>query len=238
MRWLHTQSYYYFESANFYLTIPNVVISTLNGGFTMSLTSLFPDPNSQRAATTVIGLVSIFSAMLTTMNQYIKSQQMMESHRAAGLAYGKLHRMISNELSLRRDQRSNSLEFLKQVRVEQDRLETTSPCILPSVIHKFNIQFKDKDIEKPEITGDLDEVDVNRKNRRSKLLYSPNEDEPAPTPLLKTVMSKVSNIYHTIIKPEPHIHSTETVTKTSESKSPNNSPLNVPANIIIETKKN
>jgi hypothetical protein len=195
MRWLHTQCNIYFENTNFYLTIPNVVISTLNGGFTMSLTALFPDINSQRAATTVIGIISIFSAMLITMNQYIKSQQMMESHRAAALSYSKLYRMISNELALRRDQRTNALDFLKHVRQEQDRLENTSPSILPHIITYFNVQFRDKHIEKPEITGDLDVVEVNTKNRKGKE-YSPKEaDSPqnssdnTPSSIVKIISS-------------------------------------------------
>jgi len=162
MRWLHTQCNQYFESLNFYFTIPNVIISTLNGSFTMSLTALFPDPSSQKGATTVIGLISIFSAVLITMNQYVKSQQMMEAHRAAALANSKVYRTIMNELSIPREQRSNGLEFLKFVRLEIDRLESTSPSILPSVITKFNIQFAERNIEKPEIAGDLDEVEINR----------------------------------------------------------------------------
>jgi len=179
MRWLHTQSYYYFENANFFLTIPNVVISTVNGGFTMSLPCLFSDISSQKTLTTIIGLISIFSAILITLNQYIKSQQMMESHRSAGLLQGKLFRMISNELALRRDQRSNALEFLKLVRHEQDRLENMSPSILPSVIDKFNILFKDKDIEKPEIAGELEEVHVNHRTKKDKGVYSPQTDSPS-----------------------------------------------------------
>ncbi len=168
MRWLHTQCNLYFEYLNFYLTIPNVIISTLNGSFTMSLTSLFPDLDSQKAATTIIGLISIFSAVLITMNQYVKSQQMMEAHRSAGLSYSKLHRMIMNELSLRRDQRSNGLDFLKLVRQEIDRLENTAPSILPAIIKRFNIQFAESEIEKPEIAGDLDQVEVNHEKKRKK----------------------------------------------------------------------
>ena len=190
MRWLHTQSFNYFESVNFYLTIPNVVISTLNGGFTMSLTSLFPEPNSQKAATTIIGLISIFSAMLITMNQYIKSQQMMESHRSAALSQGKLYRMISNELALRRDQRSNALEFLKVIKVEQDRLENMSPTIIQHIIEKFNLQFKDRDIEKPEIAGDLDEVTVNTRNRKGKDLSTPINKGTGIVPLFYEGISK------------------------------------------------
>lgn len=161
MRWLHNQSNLYFENLNFYFTIPNVIISTLNGSFTMSLNALFPDPNSQQAAQTVIGLISIFSAVLITMNQYVKSQQMMEAHRAAALAYGKMYRSITNELTQRRDQRSSATEFLKIIRAEQDRLESTAPSILPHIIKRFNIQFADRDIEKPEIAGDLDATEIN-----------------------------------------------------------------------------
>ena len=177
MRWLHTQCNLKFESLNFYFTIPNVIISTLNGSFTMSLNSLFPDPDTQKVATTIIGLISIFSAVLITMNQYVKSQQMMEAHRAAALAYGKLYRMIMNELSIPRDQRSNGFDFLKIVKVEIDRLENTSPNIIPSVILKFNIQFASVNIEKPEIAGDLDPVEINheihRRNRMRSSSVSP-----------------------------------------------------------------
>ncbi len=143
----------------------------------MSLNSLFPDAEQQKYATTIIGLVSIFSAVLITMNQYVKSQQMMEAHRAAGLAYGKLYRVITNELALRRDQRQNALDFLKAVRQEQDRLENSSPSILPSIIRMFNKQFEHRNIEKPEIAGDLDEVSVNQARRRQRTddsdVYSP-----------------------------------------------------------------
>jgi hypothetical protein len=173
MRWLHSQCQVHFEYMNFYLTIPNVIISTLNGSFTMSLNSLFPEPEAQRYATTIIGLVSIFSAVLITMNQYVKSQQMMEAHRSAALAYGKMHRMISNELAMRRDQRSNASEFLKGVRAEQDRLENLSPMILPSVISKFNKAFASRDIEKPEIAGDLDQTAVNTDAAKAKSRRSP-----------------------------------------------------------------
>jgi len=233
MRWLHTQCNLYFENTNFYLTIPNVVISTLNGGFTMSLTSLFPDGNSQKVATTIIGLISIFSAMLITMNQYIKSQQMMESHRAAGLAYSKLHRMISNELALRRDQRINALDFLKLIRLEQDRLESMSPSILPHIITKFNLQFEDKDIEKPEITGDLDPVGINIKNRNGKL-YSPaykenNNKYNDQNPVLKIISGISSVVKNKVLGTNRRVKSPKVFLETDVISLPN-----VPSNNIIE----
>ena len=186
MRWLHTQCNYHFDSMNFYLTIPSIVLSTLNGGFTMSLTSVFPNAESQHVAAIIIGIISIFSAVLTTINQYIKSQQMMEAHRAASISYGKLNRIINNELALRRDQRINALEFLKLVRTEQDRLENTAPSIIPHVIMRFNTQFADSRIEKPEIAGDLDETSINVSTRNKivplrRTLSSPMDKTPYET---------------------------------------------------------
>jgi hypothetical protein len=195
MRWLHSQCQTHFEYMNFYLTIPNVIISTLNGSFTMSLNSLFPDPESQKYATTIIGLVSIFSAVLITMNQYVKSQQMMEAHRAAALAYGKMHRTISNELAMRRDQRSNAFEFSKLIRSEQDRLENMSPNILPNIITKFNRVFADRQIEKPEIAGDLDAVNVNTdrhdsdRNAIVRTRRSPNNKNSPIAATMKVIQS-------------------------------------------------
>ena len=198
LRWLHTQCNIHFESLNFYFTIPNVIISTLNGSVTMSLTALFPDPDIQKIATTIIGLVSIFSAVLITMNQYVKSQQMMEAHRTAGLAYGKLHRIISNELAMRRDQRSNAFEFLKMVRTEQDRLENSSPTILPSVIKKFNIIFKDREIEKPEIAGDLDETVINKSRKERGAVETPIHKESSvsslTTPIKQYISTKLARV--------------------------------------------
>lgn len=200
MRWLHNQCNLHFEHLNFYFTIPNVVISTLNGGFTMSLTSLFPDPMDQKVATTIIGLISIFSGVLITMNQYMKSQQMMEAHRSAALSYGKLHRLIINELALSRDQRMHALDFLKMVRSEQDRLENTSPSILPQVILKFNVQFADKQIEKPEIAGDLDETEVNsasRKHKRQLEEIAHDDDSPLQR-ITNGITSLVSKPIHKV----------------------------------------
>jgi hypothetical protein len=113
----------------------------------------------------------------------MKSQQMMEAHRSAGLSYGKLHRMICNELAVRRDQRSNAIEFLKLVKAEQDRLESTSPNILPKVIKKFNKQFIDRTIEKPEIAGDLDETVINSD------VSSKRRDDGRSSPSIKSRIS-------------------------------------------------
>lgn len=164
-RWLHNKCQTHFDYYNFYLTIPSVAISTLAGSATIGLQTLFKE-GQREAAATVIGLMTLGVGVLTSINQFMKTSQNSEAHRISAIAYGKLHRVISSELTLRRDQRLNALDFLKVVRSEQDRLQETCPNILDSVIKMFNEQFKERvELEKPEIVGDLDHVVPNRSVR-------------------------------------------------------------------------
>jgi len=157
-QWLHTKSQRYFEIWNVCLTIPSIVLSAITGSVTIGLSSLFP-VGDQTVATTVLGAVTIGSGILTTINQYMKTSSLAESHRAAALAYGKLYRLILTELSLRREQRTDAKPFLKMVRAEQDRLQDMSPSISACIISQFNATFKgNTKLEKPEITGDLDHI--------------------------------------------------------------------------------
>lgn len=171
-RWLHNRCQIVYEKYSFYLTVPSIVISAISGSTTIGLTTLF-ETSSQRGASITIGLLTLGCGVLTSINQYMKTSQFAEAHRAAAVAYGKLHRSISSELALRRDQRAHAFDFLKYVRTEQDRLEETSPVIIDSVVAAFRKEFNDNTVlEKPEIVGDLDHVQVNRSNKN---------DDPTPT---------------------------------------------------------
>lgn len=159
-RWLHEKSQYRFDMYNFYLTIPSIIISTLSGSATIAIPSVLK--SNQETAGVIIGICTLACGMLTSVNQYMKTSQFAEAHRSAAISYGKLHRVISSELALRRDQRVNAMEFLKVVRSEQDRLQETTPNIPECIVKKFKVEFKDaKGLEKPEIVGDLDHVYVN-----------------------------------------------------------------------------
>jgi len=162
-RWMHSKCQAKWDTLNFYLTIPSIIMSTLVGSATIGLPNLVSDTSGSKWATTSLGVLTLSTGILTSVNQYMKSSQMAEANRAAMSAYGKLYRVVSTELALRRDQRLDALSFLKTVRSELDRLQDTSPAILESVITEFKEEFKDNtELEKPEIAGDLEHVLVNR----------------------------------------------------------------------------
>ena len=160
MRWMHTESQIYYDRWNFWLSIPSVTLTALAGATTIGLTQL--NVLAQTYVTVIVGLVTISTGVLTSINQLIKAPQTSEGHRIASIAYGKLYRVISNELALRRDQRTNAQEFLKVIRVEQDRLEESCPVIHRHIIHRFNQKVEtNATLEKPEIVGELDHIHVN-----------------------------------------------------------------------------
>jgi hypothetical protein len=76
--------------------------------------------------------------------------------------YSKLHRWISIELALPRDQRVPAKHFLKEIRSQIDRLYETAPSIPPEAIELFGIKMKDikKDITLPEVCNELKAVEI------------------------------------------------------------------------------
>ena len=181
-QWLHAQSQTHFENVNFGLTIPSIILSAITGSVTIGLTSLFP-VEYQTVATTILGSLTIGAGVLTTINQYIKSASLAESHRAAALAYGKLYRAILTEVSLAREKRQPVADFLKMVCAKQDRLQEMSPSISPRIIAAFNATVADNTtLELPEIVGGLDHIVV-------PLLRS--TAEPMPTTIAIPALTKI-----------------------------------------------
>jgi len=164
MRWMHTESQIYYDRWNFWLSVPSVTLTALAGATTIGLTQL--NPLAQTYVTIIVGVTTIGTGVLTSVNQLLKAPQFSESHRIASIAYGKLYRVISNELSLRRDQRINAQEFLKVIRTEQDRLEESCPVIHGIIIDRFNSKVEtNATLEKPEIVGELDHIRVNMSSK-------------------------------------------------------------------------
>jgi hypothetical protein len=182
---MHTQSQIYYDRWNFWLSIPSVTLTALAGASTIGVTQL--NPNAQTYISILIGVVTISTGVLTSINQLIKAPQSSEGHRIAAIAYGKLYRVISNELALRRDQRTNAQEFLKVIRVEQDRLEESCPVIHSNIIHRFNKKVESNaTLEKPEIVGELDHIHVNMSSKPQPGIARQVSEQPPASPVLHT----------------------------------------------------
>lgn len=162
-RWLHDRCEKKYSRLNMGITIPVIILSTLTGTANFALDGFIPpeDENMKKYAQAAIGAVSIFAGILTTLGNFLRFAQGSESHRVAGIAWGKFQRQIAVELAIAPKDRIDCMDFLKICRAELDRLIEQSPPVPDDVIMEFKKEFEDKPtIKKPEICDGMEHTSV------------------------------------------------------------------------------
>jgi len=170
-RWLHDRCEKKYSMMNMWITIPVIILSTLTGTANFALDGFIPpeDENAKKYAQAAIGGVSIFAGILTTLGNFLRFAQGSESHRVAGIAWGKFQRQIAVELAIAPKDRIDCMDFLKICRAELDRLIEQSPPVPDDVITEFKKEFEDKPtVKKPEICDGMEHTTV-YENRESLL---------------------------------------------------------------------
>jgi len=161
LRWLHDQSEKRYSTFNTSIAFPVIVISTLAGTASIGSDTLF---GGSQSAPIIIGMMSLAVSILNVVGNFFAWAKRTEGHRISSINYGKIHRWISIELALPRDQRIPAKHFLKQIREQVDRLNETSPPIPQVVVDKFRTSFTKlgNNISVPEICNDIQNVSVYR----------------------------------------------------------------------------
>lgn len=170
-RWLHDRCEKKYSRLNMGITIPVIILSTLTGTANFALDGFISpdDQDAKKYAQAAIGAVSIFAGILTTLGNFLRFAQGSESHRVAGIAWGKFQRQIAVELAIAPKDRIDCMDFLKICRAELDRLIEQSPPVPDDVIAEFKKEFEDKpEVKKPEICDGMEHTSV-YDNRESAL---------------------------------------------------------------------
>jgi len=176
-RWLHSRSEKSYRMKNYLFTIPVIILSTLTGTANFAMDSFVPQENKQIAMAGV-GSVNIFAGILSTLQNFLRYAELMESHRLSEVQWSKFGRNIAVELALEPKRRKPAHDFLKVCRAEYDRLIEQSPPIDDNIIKQFKRTFKKIDIKKPDICNGLDKCKI----------YKPSKDEK-----IENMMVNVSN---------------------------------------------
>jgi hypothetical protein len=139
-RYMHYKAYQKFKKLSFRFTLPIIMISTVTGTANFAQET-FPD--SWKVYVPVcIGAFNLLAAIMTTILQFMKINELMESHRVSSVHYGKLSRSIRLQLTLPKTERSHSgLEFVNGCNNEYDRLIEQSPPIPSNIIRIFEKEF-------------------------------------------------------------------------------------------------
>jgi hypothetical protein len=149
-RFLHDRAFRIFQLRNYCFTIPVIVLSTISGTASFSISS-FPI-DLQVYVPMVIGGINIFVGIVQTIAQFLRISELAESHRVASTAYGKFSRNIATELSLPPNNRTyNGIDFVQMCRAEMDRLLEQSPIIPMNLLSDFDKNPIFQNITKPDV---------------------------------------------------------------------------------------
>jgi len=190
--WLHDRSEKRYSSFSTCITLPSIVLATLSGSASIGIGQFIPDP---RVGNTIIGVLTLSVAILTTVSSYFAWSKRSESHRIATITYKKLYRFILIELALSRSERMIPRDMLKVVRDESQRMAEISPQIPDPIIAEFKLKFgkTTPEVTKPEITNGLDPIYV----------YPADVDSPMMAGKSAQAEDMLDPMYRT---PKPSIH--------------------------------
>jgi hypothetical protein len=167
-RWLHGRSEKSYRTKNYTFTIPVIILSTLTGTANFAMDSFVPDDYKQLAMACV-GSVNIFAGILSTLQNFLRYAELMESHRLSEVQWSKFGRNIEVELALDPKRRKPAHEFLEVCRAEYDRLIEQSPTIDDAVIKQFKRNFKKVEVKVPDMCNGLDPVKIFEPTKEAKL---------------------------------------------------------------------
>lgn len=165
--WLHNRSSVVSTRNNDMINIPSIVLQTVTG-FLSATGGLVP--------ALVLGSISVFTGVLSTLLSYYKFSAKAEAHRMSAQLYLKIYKKIEIELSLPPDQRVAPIKLLEEVRDKLARVSEVAPDVPQIIIAEYKKQFKDGDTKKPIIANGLDKI----------LVYvKPREDTPRVNIMVK-----------------------------------------------------
>ena len=158
-QWMHNRSRDIYQRKNALYTIPVIIISTITGTANFAQ-DRFSDKVKEYVVM-IIGSMSIFAGIITTIYQFLKISEINEGHRVALLSWGKFHRNLESELTRHPLDRTNASELIKMSKEEYNRLVEISPFISKGVTNEFNNKFKgNNDLTKPEIGNVINSTDI------------------------------------------------------------------------------
>jgi hypothetical protein len=151
--WLHNRASVLATWSNDVINIPSIILQTLTG-FLSATGGLVPP--------LVLGSVSVFTGILSTLLSYYKFSAKGEAHRMSAQLYLKIYKKIEIELSLPQEQRMPPVKLLEEIREKMARVGEVAPDIPESVLNEYKIKFKDGDTKKPIIANGIDKIIVFR----------------------------------------------------------------------------
>jgi hypothetical protein len=138
-RFMHNRAYLLYKDLNMRFSLPVIVLSTITG--TANFAQERVPPEYVPYYNIAVGTANILAGIVTTIQQFLKINELNESHRVASISWDKFYRNIKLEVAKSRNERTHAYQMLKIFKEEFDRLMETSPSINTKIIDKFYKTF-------------------------------------------------------------------------------------------------
>lgn len=149
--WMHNRASVSATFNNDVINIPSIILQTLTG-FLSATGGLVPP--------LVLGSISVFTGVLSTLLSYYKFSARAEAHRMSAQLYLKIYKKIEIELSLPIEQRMLPVRLLEEVRDKLARVGEVAPDVPETVLSEYRKKFHDGEAKKPIIANGLDKIIV------------------------------------------------------------------------------
>lgn len=162
LSWLHMECEKYFSNYTNWIALPVIILSTVNGFMSGSSQTIF---TNAQVASIGLGVVSLFTGILSTVGSYFAWAKRTEAHRISAIQYQKIYKFLRIELSLPKSERIAGKDILKITRDQIERLMEISPTVPELIIKKYKEKFKDSiNIAQPEIINGLKKIEINKES--------------------------------------------------------------------------
>jgi len=160
LSWLHIECEKYFSNYTNWIALPVIILSTVNGFLSGSSQTIF---TNAQTASIGLGVVSLFTGVLSTVGSYFAWAKRTEAHRISAIQYQKISKFLAIELSLPKSERVAARDILKITRDQIERLLEISPAVPDSILKKYKEKFKEtEDVAHPEIIKGFKKVYINK----------------------------------------------------------------------------
>lgn len=160
LSWLHCECEKYFSTHTNCIALPVIILSTVNGFLSGSSQTIFTNPQVSSIA---LGVVSLFTGVLSTLGSYFAWAKRTEAHRISAIQYQKISKFLTIELSLPKKERVAAKDILKITREQIERLLEISPAVPEKILASYRDKFKEiTDVAHPEMIQGLKKVIINK----------------------------------------------------------------------------
>ena len=136
---LHRVSFYYYSRWNNYLQLPIIILSAVSGSLQF-LSQSFTE--YEKYIITGTGSLSVLVSLVSAVSTYLKFGESKKTHENATNSWLALYHEIRAQLSLRRELRNDSDEFVNEVLRKYNHLFEISPIVRQPFISKVKSKIK------------------------------------------------------------------------------------------------